>query len=64
MQGNMQRILHRRVLHMADDTLTYIEGDLYAYHEDNPGNLAMPYMGVASGFFHRYINKGWMLYGR
>mgnify|MGYP004466411891 CR=1 FL=1 len=43
---------------MADDTLTYIEGDLYAYHEDNPGNLAMPYMGVASGFFHRYINKG------
>lgn len=43
---------------LQDDTLVYIKGDLYKYHLENPQNLVMPYMGVASGFFHGYINRG------
>ena len=43
---------------LADDTLVYIKGDLYDYHRDNLQNLAMPYMGVASGFFHIFAAKG------
>lgn len=43
---------------MTDDTLVYLEKNLYTYHCENPQNLAMPYSGVANGFFHRYINKG------
>lgn len=43
---------------LPDDTLVYIKGDLHKYHIENPQNLVMPYMGVASGFFHGYINKG------
>jgi len=27
---------------------------MFDYHRQNPGNLAMPYMGVCSGFFHFY----------
>lgn len=56
-----QALLNLGLAHMNpmdDDTLTYIQGDLAKYHEKNSQNLAMPYMGVASGFFHRYINKG------
>ncbi|MGM9522250.1 MAG: aldo/keto reductase [Oscillospiraceae bacterium] len=43
---------------LDDDTLVYMNGALYDYHVNNPQNLAMPYMGVASGFFHLYIAKG------
>lgn len=43
---------------LADDTMTSISGDLFRYHRENPQNLAMPYMGVASGFFHLYAAKG------
>ena len=43
---------------LKDDTLETIRGDLEQYHIENPGNLAMPYMGVASGFFHRYLTSG------
>jgi len=43
---------------LPDDTLVYMRGDLYDYHRANPANLAMPYMGVASGFFHIYATKG------
>jgi aryl-alcohol dehydrogenase-like predicted oxidoreductase len=44
--------------HMPDDTLVAITGDLHRYHEHNLRNLAMPYMGVASGFFHIFAAKG------
>lgn len=43
---------------LADDTLEVIQGDLYDYHAQQPRNLAMPYMGVASGFFHLMVGKG------
>ena len=43
---------------LPDDTLVYMQGDLFDYHVKNLTNLAMPYMGVASGFFHLFINKG------
>ncbi len=43
---------------LPDDTLEYIRGDLYEYHRENLKNLAMPYMGVAGGFFHHYAAKG------
>lgn len=43
---------------LEDDTLVYMTGDLFEYHRTNLQNLAMPYMGVASGFFHLYVNKG------
>ena len=43
---------------LADDTLGYIKGESYQYHMDNPGNLAMPYMGNCSGFFHILEAKG------
>ncbi len=43
---------------LADDTMVSIKDKLYDYHKKNPGNLAMPYMGVASGFFHHYLEKG------
>ena len=28
------------------------------YHKKNSENLAMPYMGICSGFFHNFIEKG------
>ncbi len=43
---------------LADDTMCAIDGEMQAYHKNNPGNLAMPYMGVCSGFFHIYDSKG------
>ena len=43
---------------LADDTMCAIDGEMYAYHKENRGNLAMPYMGVCSGFFHIYDSKG------
>lgn len=43
---------------LADDTMVSIKDELYDYHKKNPGNLAMPYMGVAGGFFHHYRKEG------
>lgn len=43
---------------LPDDTLVYMRGELFDYHKNNPQNLAMPYMGVASGFFHIFAAKG------
>lgn len=43
---------------LADDTLVYMKDSLFEYHKSNLQNLAMPYMGVASGFFHVYAAKG------
>jgi aryl-alcohol dehydrogenase-like predicted oxidoreductase len=43
---------------LPDDTLVWIKDALFHYHEQNLTNLAMPYMGVASGFFHIYAAKG------
>lgn len=43
---------------LADDTMRAIDDTMYAYHRENLRNLAMPYMGVCSGFFHIYAAKG------
>lgn len=43
---------------MADDTLAVMDDAMYAYHRENRENLAMPYMGICSGFFHSYEKKG------
>jgi aryl-alcohol dehydrogenase-like predicted oxidoreductase len=43
---------------LPDDTLTSIAGDIFRYHERYPRNLAVAYMSVATGFFHRYLAKG------
>lgn len=43
---------------MDDDTLVSIDGVMYEYHKENGRNLAMPYMGVCSGFFHMYLTGG------
>lgn len=43
---------------LEDDTLVYMKDELFDYHKNNLQNLAMPYMGVASGFFHLYLGKG------
>lgn len=43
---------------MEDDTLEYMNADMKAYHVKNAANLAMPYMGICSGFFHNFIEKG------
>ncbi|NBK91759.1 aldo/keto reductase [bacterium 1XD21-13] len=43
---------------LADDTLGYMKGQALQYHIDNPKNLAMPYMGNCSGFFHIFEAKG------
>ena len=34
------------------------DAEMQQYHRDNPGNLLMPYMGVCSGFFHKYAAGG------
>jgi aryl-alcohol dehydrogenase-like predicted oxidoreductase len=36
-----------------DDTMISMDDKMYSYHTNNPQNLAMPYFGVCSGFFHR-----------
>jgi aryl-alcohol dehydrogenase-like predicted oxidoreductase len=41
---------------LADDTMEAFDAEMSNYHRENAGNLAMPYMGVCSGFFHFYIN--------
>lgn len=43
---------------LEDDTLVYADAEMQQYHRDNPGNLLMPYMGVCSGFFHKYAAGG------
>ena len=37
----------------ADDTLAIMDQEMQKYHTENPQNLAMPYMSVCSGFFHK-----------
>lgn len=32
--------------------------EMQQYHREHPGNLLMPYMGVCSGYFHKYTAKG------
>ncbi len=43
---------------MADDTLCSMDDEMYRYHRENSRNLAMPYMGICSGFFHSFERKG------
>lgn len=43
---------------LDDDTLVYADEEMQQYHREMKGNLLMPYMGVCSGFFHKYIAKG------
>ncbi len=43
---------------MEDDTLAYADEEMQEYHRNNPDNLLMPYMGVCSGYFHKYMAKG------
>ncbi len=43
---------------MADDTLGVMDDTMYRYHRENRRNLAMPYMGICTGFFHSYEKKG------
>lgn len=35
-----------------DDTMVTMDDTMLAYHKKNPGNMAMPYFGICSGFFH------------
>jgi aryl-alcohol dehydrogenase-like predicted oxidoreductase len=35
-----------------DETMVAMDDGMLAYHKENPGNVAMPYFGVCSGFFH------------
>ena len=44
---------------MEDDTLCGMDEAMYAYHRENRANLAMPYMGICSGFFHSCEKNGW-----
>lgn len=43
---------------LEDDTLAYVDDEMQRYHKENLCNLVMPYMGICSGFFHNYIEKG------
>ena len=43
---------------MPDSTLRSIKGPLFQYHLQNSQNLAMPYTGIAGGFFHRFASQG------
>lgn len=43
---------------LEDDTLGYMRDEAFQYHVDNADNLAMPYMGNCSGFFHIFEAKG------
>ncbi len=42
----------------ADDTLAIMDQEMQKYHAENPQNLAMPYMSVCSGFFHKLYAGG------
>lgn len=41
-----------------DETLVSIRGKLYEYHKNHVHNLAVPYTGIAGGFFHKYTTGG------
>ena len=43
---------------LNDDTLKIMDSEMQQYHIENPQNLAMPYMSVASGFFHKLYAGG------
>lgn len=43
---------------LPDNTQQSIKGELYQYHAETSHNLAMPFMGVAGGFFHMYAAAG------
>ena len=43
---------------LADDTLAVMNQEMQQYHVENPQNLAMPYMSVCSGFFHKLYAGG------
>ncbi|HCT92309.1 MAG TPA: aldo/keto reductase [Lachnospiraceae bacterium] len=43
---------------LEDDTLVYVKEKMYRYHDENRGNLLMPYMGVCGGFFSAYAARG------
>ena len=43
---------------LADDTLAVMDQEMQQYHVENPQNLAMPYMSVCSGFFHKLYAGG------
>lgn len=43
---------------LEDDTLEYMDCEMQEYHRENSRNLAMPYMGICSGFFHNFLEKG------
>ncbi|WP_262316847.1 aldo/keto reductase [Lacticaseibacillus parakribbianus] len=42
----------------GDDTLVALTGKLADYHAAQPALLAMPYSGVANGFFHHFAKGG------
>lgn len=42
----------------SDDTLVMMDQEMLLYHRENPQNLAMPYMGLCSGVFHKWIALG------
>ena len=42
----------------ADDTLAVMDENMKDYHMKNPACLAMPYMSVCSGFFHKLKKLG------
>lgn len=46
------------ITELDDDTLARVDEEMKAFHRERPEVLCMPYMGVASGFFHRYAAKG------
>lgn len=43
---------------LEDDTMVKMDQGMYQYHKENPSNILMPYMGVCSGFFHKYLSAG------
>lgn len=45
---------------LEDDTLSYLTGDIDAYHRETPGNLAMAYYTSANGFFQRFLKDSAM----
>ena len=48
----------RFMMPLEDDTIRYMDDEMQEYHKENFANLAMPYMGICSGFFHNFIEKG------
>lgn len=54
----LMNLASRNMNPLSDDTLETIDEEMYDYHRKNLANLAMPYSGVANGFFHKYITEG------